>query len=80
MISSLRLRLVELEIAQQRLGDAEMFEQLAGMPRVLGGDDVTLAQDAERAERDVLEVANRRGDEVKRAGGERRQCGVHGLT
>ena len=50
------------------------------MPRVLGGDDVTLAQDAERAEGDVLEVANRRGDEVKRAGGERRQCGVHGLN
>ncbi len=57
-----------------------MFEQLPGMPRVLGGDHVALAQDAQRAQRDVLQVANRRGDEVKRAGGERRQGGVHVLT
>ena len=57
-----------------------MFQQLPGMPRILGGDHVALAQDAERAERDVLEVANRRGHEVKRAGGEWWQSGVHGLT
>jgi len=57
-----------------------MFQQLPGMPRVLGGDHVALAQDAERAERDVLKVANRRGHEVKRAGRERRQCGVHAVN
>ena len=72
--------LIELEIAQERFGDAKMFQQLPGMTRVLGGNHVALAQDAQRAERDVLEIANRRGDEVKRAGRERRQDGVHVLT
>ena len=57
-----------------------MLEQLSGAARVLGGNHIALAQDAERAERDVLQVANRRGNEVKRAGSERRQCGVHVLT
>ena len=70
-------RFVELEIAQHGFADAEMFEQLAGMPRVFGSDDIALAQDAERAERHVLKVPNRRGHEVKRAGSERRQGGVH---
>src|SRR5258706_15734405 len=63
--------LVELKIAQERLADAEMFQQLPGMPRVLGGNHVALAQDTKRAERDVLQVANPRGHEAKRAGGER---------
>ena len=72
------LGLVKLEITQKRSGDSEMLEQLPGAARVLGGDHVALAQDAQRAERDVLQVANRRGDEVKRAGSERRKrifCG-----
>ena len=57
-----------------------MLEQLSGAARVFGGDHVALAQDAQRAQRDVLQVDNRRGDEVMRAGSERRQCGVHVLT
>ena len=54
-----------------------MPEQLPGAARVLGGHHVALAQHAQRAQRDVLQVANRRGHEVKRAGGKRRQCGIH---
>ena len=65
--------LVELEIAQQRFGDAEMLQQLAGVARVLGGDDVALAQHAQRAQRDVLKIADGRGNEVKRARSQRRQ-------
>ena len=71
---------VELKIAEQRFGDAEMLQQSPGVARVLGGGDVALAQHAQRAQRDVLEVANGRGDEVKRPGYERRQCSVHALT
>ena len=73
-------RLVELKIAQERFADAKVFEELAAVARVLGGDDIALAQDAQRAKRDVFEIANWRGHEVKRAGSERRQSGVHGLT
>jgi hypothetical protein len=54
-----------------------MFEQLAGMPRVLSRHHIALAQDAECAEGDVLEIPNRRGHEVKRAGSKRWQGGVH---
>jgi hypothetical protein len=37
-------------------------------------------QPAERAERDVLEIPDRRGDEIKRAGGKRRQNSVHPMN
>src|SRR5271155_4378385 len=57
-----------------------MLEQLSRAPRVLGGDHVALAQNAQRAQRDVLKVADGRSDEIKSAGGEWWQCGVHVLT
>ena len=71
---------VELEITEERFGDSEMLQQSPGVARVLGSDDVALAQHAQRAQRDVFEVANGRGDEIKRPGCERRQCGIHALT
>ncbi len=57
-----------------------MLQQSPGVARVLGGDDVALAQHAQRAQRDILEVANGRGDEVKRARSQWGQCGIHVLT
>ena len=72
------LRLVELEIAQQRLGNSEMLQQLSGVPRVLGRHHVALLERAQRAQRDVLQVADRRGDQVKRAG--RQRWRFHALT
>ena len=64
---------VELKIAEQRLGDAEMFEQLSRVARVLGGDHVAFLQYAQRVQGDVLEVADGRGDQIKRARHERWQ-------
>ena len=65
--------LVELEVAQQRFGDAEMLQQLPGAPRVLRRHHVALLERAQRAQRDVLQVADRRGDQVERARRQRRQ-------
>ena len=47
------------------------------MPRILGGDHVALTQHAERTQSDILKIADGRGNQIQRAGGERRQCGVH---
>ena len=41
-------------------------QQARGAARVLAGDERDLAQDAHRAQGDVLEVAERRGDDVER--------------
>jgi len=57
-----------------------MLQQLPGVARVLGGDDVALAQHAQSAQRDVLKVANGRGDEIKRSRSQWWQYGVHALT
>jgi len=40
------------------------------VPRVFGGDEVGLPEDTDRPQRDVLEVSDGGGDEVKRACGE----------
>ena len=47
-----------------------MVEQLLRLARVLAGDAVDRAQDAQGAQGDVFQVADGRGDEVE-AGGER---------
>jgi hypothetical protein len=41
-------------------------QQLTGAARVLGGDDLGLAQHARGAQREILEVADRRGDDRQR--------------
>ena len=45
--------------------DSEMFQQNPGMPRVLGGDKIDIAQNFECAQRDVAQVPDRRGDDGK---------------
>jgi hypothetical protein len=45
----------------------------------IGGKSIGI-ETARAAQCDDIEVANGRGHEVKRAGSERRQCGVHALT
>ena len=47
--------------------DAEVVEKFDGVTGVFGGDEFGLAQDAHRAGTHVFEIANRGGDEVKRA-------------
>jgi hypothetical protein len=48
--------------------DAEVVEKLLGLARVLAGDAIGGAQDAEGAEGDVLEVADGGGDEIEARG------------
>ena len=47
--------------------DAVAVEQHARVPRVLGEHEVRLAQHAQRAQRHVLEVPDRRRDDVQDA-------------
>jgi hypothetical protein len=54
-----------------------MLQQLSRVTRVFGGHHVALAQRPQRPQRDVLQIADRRGDEVKRGWLERRQ--IHAL-
>jgi hypothetical protein len=41
-----------------------VVQQLLGLARVLAGNAVDALQDPQRAQRDVLEIANRRGDQI----------------
>ena len=59
---------IEFVAAHEGLLDFEMFQQLAGTSGVLGGYHVAFAQGSQSAQSDILEVANGRGNEVKRAG------------
>ena len=54
------LALVVLVVGDERAGDAVAVEQRARVPRVLARDHVGGAQRREHAQRDVLEVADRR--------------------
>ena len=55
-------------IAQEWLTNFVMFEQLLGLAAVFAGDDVyLLAQDAQRAESDVLQISYGSGDQVQSA-------------
>src|SRR5439155_1705697 len=59
--------LVVLEVAHGPLVDVEMREERARPARVLAGDQIHFAQDAQRAQGDVLEVADRSRDDEERA-------------
>ena len=52
-------------IADGGCGDAEVVQELRGLAGVLAGDAVGGAEDAQRAESDVFEVADGCGDEVE---------------
>ena len=58
--------LVVFVVGDQRRGDAVALQQGPGVPRVLAGDHVHLAEDAQRPQSDVFQVADRRPDDVER--------------
>jgi hypothetical protein len=70
-------RFVEFEIADQRFVNIEMLEQLPRPARIFSRDHVAFAQHPQRAQRDILEVANGRGDEIKSARRERWMLFAH---
>ena len=61
---ALTLRVV-LVIRGELAAQAEMREQLFGMTRVLGGDEVGAGEHRECTKRDVGEIADRRGHEIE---------------
>ena len=71
---------IEFEVAEERLFDFEMLEELAGVACVFGGDDIAFAKGAESAEGDVLEVADGGRHEIERSCGKRGQVLLHFLT
>ena len=60
-------------IADGRFMNAEMIQQLARVSRVFARNHTHFFQHPQRAQRDVFEIAYRRGDEVKRHGKIKRQ-------
>ena len=58
---------IVLVIADERLMNFEMIEQLQGVPRIFAGDLVDFLQNAQRAQRDVFQIADGRGHEVEAA-------------
>ena len=67
-------RLVVHVVADGGRADVEVVEQLLGLARVLAGNFVDRAQHAQRAQGDVFQVADGRGDEIE-AGSERALIG-----
>jgi len=59
--------LVVFVIADERLRDFVVVQELLRVARVFAGDLVGLAQDAQSAQGDVFEIADGRGDEIKAA-------------
>ena len=57
--------LIVLVVADGGRADTEVVEQLLRLARVLAGDAVDRAQDAQGAQGDVLQIADGRGDEVE---------------
>ena len=55
---------VVLVEAEQLRPDAMVRNQDGGHPRVFGGDHVDLSEDVERAQRDVAQIPDRRGDHI----------------
>ena len=65
-------QLVVLEVARDGHVDVEVAQEAPRPPCVLAGDQVDLLEDAERAQGQILEVADRRRDHVERARRHRR--------
>jgi putative FmdB family regulatory protein len=55
-------------VADQRLVNVVVGEELLGVARILARDLVHFLEDAQGAKRDVLEIADRRSDEIQAAG------------
>ena len=60
--------LVVVEVRGERPGDAEMGQQLPGMAGVFRRDQIGFLQDAQGAQRDVLQIPDRRGYDIKNSG------------
>ena len=58
-----------LVIADERFANFVMVEEFLGVARVFAGDLVDFFEDAEGAERDVLEIADGGANEVQAAQG-----------
>ncbi|MPN51247.1 hypothetical protein SDC9_198890 [bioreactor metagenome] len=69
--------LIELEVAQQRLRNPEVFQQLPGTPGILSRDDIAFLQSANSTEGYVLEVPDGSSHQVKSAGGQWWQSSFH---
>ncbi len=52
-------------ITRQPRFDAKMTEQLARMARIFGSNQADAVQNAQRAQGDVFQIANRRRDDVQ---------------
>ena len=57
-------QLIVLVVADGARFDAVMIEQFRRLPRVLAGDQADLLENAQRAQRNVLKVADRGSDQV----------------
>ena len=56
--------LIMFKVADHRLFDTEMIQQLHGHARILGGDKIHRLQRFDRAGRYIAHVADRRADDV----------------
>ena len=54
-----------------------MLQKTPGVARIFGGNHVAFAQSPQRAQRDVLQVPYRRGNQVKRTRGQWWQLRFH---
>ena len=57
-----------LVVTQKRPLDFKMIQQLSSMPGILTQYHVRFFEYAQRPQRDILEIANRSGDKIQRAG------------
>ena len=60
--------------------DAKMIQQHSSPPRIFASHDVNLAEHAQRALRNVFEIADGRRDDVQSAGHSAGHCGITGMT
>src|SRR6266852_3304957 len=66
-------QLIVFVVADERPMNVVVREELQGMPRVLAGDLIDFLQDAQRPQRDVLQIADRRADKIEAPAG----CRTH---
>ena len=67
------LGFVELVDTDLPLGQAQTFEQYAGVPRVLSRHEITVTQRPYCTKRDVLHVADGSRDQIQRSWSQRRR-------
>ncbi len=58
-------QLIVFMVADGRLADSIMLQQFGGLPSVLAGDNVHFAEQSQRADGDVLQVPDWRGNHIE---------------